>query len=362
MTSVKIYVYPADLHGCGHYRLIWPAEILRAHGHDIVIVNPDSRDITARVDESTGEVIEMIDYPRDADVIVMQRVTHSYLARCIPLLRALGIAVVIDMDDDLSRVHPHNPAWRTMHTDPRMKTNTRSMSHSWAWCQVACDHATLVTTSTDALIQRYARHGRGLVLRNCVPERFLRVPHEDSDVIGWPASLASHPDDPDVVGGGVARALDELGVPLTVMNNGVGVARAFRLGDPQRVNAYGSVDLVDWPKTVTGLGIGLAPLADTQFNQAKSWLKPLECAALGVPVVMSPRTEYKKIHEMGVGLLARKPNDWYRHITRLARDPAERLELSERGRHAVRHWTYEQRAEFWLNAWKWALQLQRDGR
>lgn len=36
---VKVYVFPADTHGCGCYRLKWPAQALVAQGHDVVIVS-----------------------------------------------------------------------------------------------------------------------------------------------------------------------------------------------------------------------------------------------------------------------------------------------------------------------------------
>ena len=55
---------------------------------------------------------------------------------------------------------------------------------------------------------------------------------------------------------------------------------------------------------VAKLGIGVAPLADTKFNAAKSWLKMAEMAALGVPCVVSPRAEYMRLHEQWIGSLA----------------------------------------------------------
>src|SRR5689334_24701002 len=48
-----------------------------------------------------------------------------------------------------------------------------------------------------------------------------------------------------------------------------------------------------WPRALSALGIGLAPLADSTFNRAKSWLKPLEMAAVGVPCVMSALPDRK---------------------------------------------------------------------
>ena len=42
---MKVYVFPADEAGCGHYRLIWPARILeQTYGDQIVVVPPRSPD------------------------------------------------------------------------------------------------------------------------------------------------------------------------------------------------------------------------------------------------------------------------------------------------------------------------------
>ena len=354
---MRVYVYPADETGCGYYRLIWPARELIKRGHDIKLIMPgEDRMLTARLD-ADGVPMEVF-IPDDADVIVMQRPTHGPLAACIPLIRAKGVAVVVDMDDDLSRIHPKNPAWRAMHPNPEMKFGTKMVQHSWENARIGSHYATLVTLSTDALIQRYARHGRSRVIRNCVPESFFDIVHRDSDAIGWPASIQSHPDDPNACGGGVAAVLSAAEQRLVVIGTPGGVNAAFGLG--HEPICPGPVTLDDYPHVVSKMiGIGIAPLADTQFNAAKSWLKPLELAALGIPVVMSPRAEYAKIHQLGVGLIARHTSNWQRQLARLVTRPELRAEVAERGRAVAREWTIEKRAQDWADAWQHAYEIER---
>ena len=85
---MKIYVYPGDLTGCGHFRLIWPAEVLKAEGYDIEIVPPNDRkdvNIQWHNDSVTGEpVIDEAYCPEDADVLVMQRITHRFMSNAVP--------------------------------------------------------------------------------------------------------------------------------------------------------------------------------------------------------------------------------------------------------------------------------------
>lgn len=345
----KIYVYPADVYGCGYYRLIWPAQELIKQGYDVTLVMPSERNNLAA--EIQHDKLVNVRFPEDADILVMQRVTHKYLTDAIPMIRSRGCSVVVDMDDDMSNIHPHNPAWINFHPKTYGVLDNKVVAeHNWGNALRACESASLVTLSANALIQRYAKHGRGVVLRNCVPTSYLDIPHEDSNVIGWGGSLASHPDDLGVMGMSITR-LQREGVPFKIV------------GDPGRVQKYllldeeplstGIVDIDEWPKALSTLGIGVTPLYDSVFNASKSWLKPLEYAALGVPMVLSPRAEYKRFQkELGVGLLAKNgSSDWYRKLRRLTDSPSLRQEMSARGRIAASYWTYEARAKDWADAW-----------
>ena len=57
--------------------------------------------------------------------------------------------------------------------------------------------------------------------------------------------------------------------------------------------------------------ICLVPLELTEFNNAKSCLKYIECGARGVPVIASPTTDYARVIRHGHnGLLAETPFEW----------------------------------------------------
>lgn len=349
---MKVYVYPADLHGCGHYRLIWAARALQAKGYDVDIAMPNERAISAEI--GPNNEIKNVFVPEDANVIVMQRTTHRFLADAIPAMRQSGITVVIDMDDDLSRIHPRNPGWVVLHPNASGKQNP---DHNWHHAIRACDQASLVTLSTPALVARYARHGRFRVLYNAVPESYLKVEHIDGDHIGWAGSLASHPDDLKVMGSSIARLTQ--GRDFHIIGDPGGVKA--ELGLEREPTSPGIVQLEDWPTYVSQLGIGVAPLTDTQFNAAKSWLKPLEMAAVGVPCVMSPRVEYRRIHRKGVGLLAENQRQWYSQLKKLRDDRVLRTELAAQAREAVSDQTYELRCEEWWEAWEAAYQYDQTG-
>lgn len=354
---MRTVVYPADLGGCGYFRLIWAAELLAAAGHDVEIRPPADRGLKMRIG-ADGHVEDVLDVD-GVDVLVFQRLTHQWMAEAVPLLRARGIAVVVDVDDDLSSVHPRNPAYDSMHprftgkVDPRTRQVHR---HSWQHLAAACRDATLVTVSTPALLERYARHGRGHVIHNHLPDSYYDVPRVDRDTIGWPASLASHPDDPSVLGGAVARLVSE-GSDFRIVGDPTGVGRAFGLtSDPQ---GRTGVDPAGWPAAVSGdVGVGIAPLADTRFNAAKSWLKPLEMCALGIPWVASPRAEYARLHARGAGVLADTPRRWYRELRRLVASPALRADRAGAGREVAEGLRLSANAWRWAEAWERAYETR----
>lgn len=348
---MKVYVFPADTGGCGFYRLIWPAQVLAAAGHDVVIVHPRDRDRSLQARVNADRVVS-VRIPADADVLVFQRVTHKYLVQMIPIVRAQHVAVVIDMDDDLTCIHPSNPAFHMLHP------SGPNPMHAWHHTQTACDAATLVTTSTPALAKRYGTRTPARVLYNAVPQRYLDVEHEDSDLVGWAGSVHSHPTDLQVMGPAVAQHL-QAGGKFKVVGPIEGVHRALGISSDREIDSTSPVKIEAWPLAINCLGIGVAPLADSRFNAAKSWLKPLEYAAVGVPCVASPRAEYSRLAKLGVGRLAKDPREWRRALRELTRWPTQRRELSERGREAARKLTIELNAWRWLEAWSEALELQR---
>jgi glycosyltransferase involved in cell wall biosynthesis len=356
----NVVVYPADVAGCGHVRLIWAGKHLARQGYPVTVIPPGDRTgIAGEIDTKTGRVIN-VSLPAGTEVVVLQRVLRDTIARdVIDILRSRGIAVVVDMDDALSWVDPSNYAFTAMHPRNYPKRN-------WEWAALACEKATLVTLSTPKLVELYAR-GRKPgevkpheIIRNCVPADFTRIPHEDSDIIGWGGALALHPKDMEPVGGALAR-LEREGAEFGFVGPGAGLRAALRLSaEPY---ATGPVDIDQWPFMLAQtMGIGMTPLADTQFNAAKSHLKPLEMMALGIPVVSSPSAEYRYLLEQtNIGFIARKPDQWYRRLRELRSDPVLRRDWSEAGRAAVlENWTIEGNAWRWWEAWERAYKIQQE--
>lgn len=361
---MKVVVYPADQYGCGHHRLIWPGEELRRAGYDVTIVTPKNRHLRLQVDTETDHIVG-VELPEGTDVVVLQRVTHRYLAEVVPIIRAQGVAVVIDVDDDLASIHPSNPAWTDLHpnrdADVVKAKSAKPHMHSWHNLAEACKNATLVTATSLALLQRYAVHRRSRFIPNYLADHYYHPTDATrDDVVCWPASLHSHPDDPSAVGNALQR-LVMVGIRFRVASGDAQkVVEAFSLPSEKFVETLAEhVDIRDWPATLARSRVGIAPLADTRFNAAKSWLKPLELSAVGVPWVASPRAEYRRLNELGCGVLAEKPKVWYSVIRRLMRDDEWWTELSEAGLSVANDLRLSNHAWRWWEAWSEALAVER---
>jgi len=348
VTAPRVLAYPADQGGCGFYRLLAVCRHLIAQGHDIDYVvhdDPPERQLQAKWMERTDGVVEVLDVVApDVDVVVFQRPLQAKYATAIPALQRKGVRVVVEIDDDFEHVEPRNISWKAV--QPNLSPG-RNREH----LRRACELADLVTVSTPALAAVYGRHGRVVVLPNYVPAAYLRIRQEAHDglYVGWSGSIDTHPDDLQMCGTGVQRALLATGANMAVVGTGKGVKGA--LGLSQVPLACGWRSLQDYPDAVAQFDVGIVPLNPSPFNEAKSWLKGLEMASVGVPFIASPTQQYRALTSLGAGMLAESPRQWEGMLKRLLRDVGWREEVAARGREVAATLTVEANAWRWLEAW-----------
>lgn len=352
MSETSVAIYPADLGGCGHYRCIWPARALQAEGAAIDLVlphEPAERQLQAQWYQGLDGETHIVDVVApDADVVVFQRPLHRKYPPAIQALQAKGVRVVVEVDDDFDRIDPRNVAWPYVQPHLSPDRNTEILHES-------CRLADMVVVSTPALASVYGRHGRVRVVRNRVPARYLDVTRDDQGglYVGWSGSIETHPDDLQQMGPGLARALRATGAELAIVGTGKGVRRLT--GVDHNPLACGWRPLPEYPEALAQFDVGVVPLALTPFNEAKSWLKGLEMAAVGVPFVASPTGEYRELAVLGVGTLARRPREWATQLRALLDSPELRADSAGSARAVVASMTIQNRAEDWWNAWTSAL-------
>ena len=118
----------------------------------------------------------------------------------------------------------------------------------------------------------------------------------------------------------------------------------LRVPLPQR-NDY--PHFVTWLRRVVDWDIGIIPLTDNAFNRAKSNLKFLEYAALGLAIICSEGETYADVAIDGVNALVvpNRPESWREALERLIAAPDLRRYLAAGARETLRRsWTLDQGA------------------
>lgn len=341
---MKVLVMHAGQDAQNYYRIHEPVRAIREAGLDVDIETTQG---IGTVVDSSGEV-HRVD-ARGADLVVLQLPKTPAMLQTLRVLQADGIPVVVEMDDNLSGI----PFGMPSH-DVLVRKGMGRIAHACA------READLVTTTTPALLQEYARHGRGAVIPNAVPRRVAELPPAyDRDpgvvTIGWTGSVDFHPYDLQEVGSGLQQALDRTRGRSRFTVIGQKSDGRARLGLTEEPGELPWMTDVDTYTAAVGehLDIGIAPLRDDRFNAGKSWLKALEYSARGVWFARSPSPEYERL---GLGRRARNAREWAKALTGAVEDADRRREEAAHNRDAVLagHLT-EHTAERWVGAWRQAL-------
>jgi len=330
--TVNVYLFVHD--GSANYRLIYPAEQLAKDGHDVQLIDLSDTDDEVEV--------------RQSEVAVVSRPVRESHADLVEQLAAIGTRVVVDLDDDIEHLVPEHALYGF---------NTKHLHRALAAC-----HRLVVTT--PALADTYADY-RPVVVPNMAADFMTDIRpgpmHKQRPLLGWFGGLGSHPNDLQQTGHGVWAAMlaapADLGfVGAVVYPDGSDNLAAYKErlrvppDHPIHWRSY-LFDPIELWSAVACFDVGLAPLQPCQFNAAKSNLKGIEYAAVGVPFVASPTPEYRSLALQGVGLLADTPVTWKRRILELLRDRGLREEITLNGRIYARLNSYTTRAgEFW-DAW-----------
>jgi glycosyltransferase involved in cell wall biosynthesis len=257
------------------------------------------------------------------DVVVLQLVHGPRWLKRIAELRAAGVTVLYEIDDDLRAV-----AAEPGHEFARLFPPQRLRGHESAIR--ACDG---VICSTQALADRLADlHPNRIVCPNGIDlGRYpYPLPRRETVTIGWAGGTgherAMRPWMPviaDVLEARPQARLRTVGQPF-------GLELAERFG-PERASAVPFAALDTYPAAMAAFDVALAPAAPSAFFAAKSDLRFLEAAALGLPVVADP-TVYPAIVHGETGLHAATPDEAREHLLALADDAQLRAALGTAAR------------------------------
>lgn len=269
----------------------------------------------------------------DHDVVVMQRAMFEDIPDKIKLAQANGQIIVNDLDDWYWGLSTSNGAFAASHP----KLNPGENINHYKRVLGASDY---VTVSTKYLADRISRWVSCpiVVIPNFVDvAKFSPRKQSDDDVptVGWVGSTGHRSGDLEVLAGLLLPLVESGKIRL---HHSGDLASHPKFADLVKVpsdfvSTLPMVSPDDYP-TLFQFDIGLVPLSDKPFNQAKSAIKGLEYAAAGVPFIASSTDEYQSLHENGIGFIAKKARSWTGLIESL-RDPSYRKEQAKIVRNQV---------------------------
>ncbi|MFI5010240.1 MAG: hypothetical protein ACHQDY_08205 [Solirubrobacterales bacterium] len=323
-----------------NYRVIFPMRALERLGHEVLWPPQLERDLPL------GELLR-------CDLVhCFRRMDRS---RDLKQLVQKGVAVSFDNDDDFGAADMANSASGKLEAGGKARAaNAKRFTEILRLTRVA----DLTTTPSDVLAEKYRAAGADhvAVIGNHLDgelEGFgVRAAHPGVTV-GWMAG-AEHERDL-----GLLPIVDVLGklldrhAELRVVT--VGVRLPLR---SERYEFRPKVPFGQLLGAMADIDIGIAPLADTAFNHARSDVKLKEYGAVGAAWLASPVGAYR---ERGGGQGGRlvEDSEWFEALDSLIRSGFRRKRLSRQALKWARSQTIDRFAVRWEEEFELAIERAR---
>jgi hypothetical protein len=213
------------------------------------------------------------------------------------------------------------------------------------------ERAHVVTTPSVPIASYLSRFNANVwVVPNTVPAYVLDIERPGPDQGNWVVYQGSPSHERDWGTAGVQLAKFLTGNP----GWGVGFVGA-ELGDLKHWPSWRRPWTADRPtyyRYVSMGSVGIGPLRKTMFNIAKSSLRAVEYAALGVVPVLPDLDPYRSVIKTGHNGMLIRPHETLRGVLDdLAAEPMHIDRMSAQARADAANWTTEAAIEAWVEAW-----------
>jgi glycosyltransferase involved in cell wall biosynthesis len=283
----------------------------------------------------TEEGLADLRWLADCDVVHVYRRGSPETRAVLTELARSGTAITYDNDDDLSAVPKDSPTYK--------KLGGVTAHRIFGETVKAARLARVCTTTSEILAEKYRRAGidRVEVIGNqLAPDVRRPTRGHDGIVIGWIAAGEHQVDARRLALAAILERL--LAKHPSVRVECIGVD--LRLSERYVHDRW--VPLPELPRRIGGFDIGIAPLADVPWNQARSDIKVKEYAASGVPWLASPVGSYRELGESEGGRLV--PDDgWLDALDRLVTQRKERRGLAKKAKKWAKGQTVDAVADRW---------------
>ncbi len=267
-----------------NYRAYQPAQELLRQGHELHY---------NRRGEPIFDAAELL----ASDVVLIHRYSDDTLAAMVARLRAAGVGVVWDNDDDITAIPRSNPLYRKF-GGPKARqvaAKVRRMTQL----------ADVVTTPSATLAEGYRKMGARdvRVLENFLPGEFRKVKpvKHDGVAVVWVAALEHQADYQELRLRETFERLLEVHPDLHLFTVGLGLGLSS-----DRYEQIKHVPFLELARTIARADIGIAPLGQSAWNESRSNVKLKEYGAAGLPWLASPVGPYRGLGEEQGGTSGRR--------------------------------------------------------
>lgn len=291
-NELKRYLnFIADYTGCGHWRMLWPEQILNSYRHCVI-------------QSSTVMITDPKHFHGVECVRVQRQATESQFNYLKFLKERMNVRLIYEIDDicfgdDI----PEYNAFRSAFVGDKIRQNVQSMMEY-------CDEMTVVSDTMKKYYLKNTNQQNITVIPNYPPKFWLGRLYDYKQSV---KNYEKHRKRPRILYAGSSSHFD-----LHNKNNHTDDIThicdsiidtldkyqwIFMGGFPSQLKKYvdsGKIEyhkwshLIEYPEYIKNIGINamVCPLADNIFNNCKSDIKFLEGASIGVPVVCQDSPTY----------------------------------------------------------------------
>lgn len=291
------------------------------------------------------------------DLMVFQRQVHPLNYEKMVAAQRQGIKCVYELDDDILNIPPDFVEPYNFYAKEEVRGQVVKFLRT-------CDAITVSTYTLALSLKTIVGPDKPIyVVPNFIDmdkwdtaHAIRQTERHDCITIGWMASK-SHKIDVAQVSHDLERIMADyqnVNISLIGWIDTTDLPWAKQYNGRVKMSAW--VDISMLPMAMKDFDIGLAPLADNQFNRCKSNLKFQSLGALGIPCVASPLPPYENIVSGRDGVLV-EGDDWYGAIAGLLDDKEKRALMGAEARRTVlAQWDLRKNTDKWVDIFKKIVQ------
>lgn len=301
---MSILYVPEAQNVCMWHRCIVPGTILQHNGYKVSInLKPKYGDINLN------------------DVTVFSRNRLNNMEKLLNYGKKNKKFLVYDIDDDFWSIPQTNNDHNHYSNPEYLKLVEESIKT-----------VDLVTTTTETLKNKFIEWNPNIkILPNMLGTEYLGIQNpvnqkEEEIIIGW-AGTNTHLGDLTLLNKVVKEIISKYD---NVYFAFAGMGQLpFEPNDKIRV--YQGAPFQEYHRLLSNFHIGIAPLENSVFNAAKSDLKFIEYAGLGIPVVASNVISYNQTLNHGeTGFLVNNEDEWINYLSQLIENKNLRIEMGQK--------------------------------